>query len=236
MAPSLEIASDLIQIRTPAVSFHVLRDDNGLYLIDAGFISGWKHLQRALVARGWEKLPIIGILVTHGHLDHILNVAEIAERTGAWIAAPRLDLPHYAGQPHYRNLARVTGFLEALGRPILGFKSFSPDRLLDDGDEIDVWHGLRAVHLPGHTAGHTGFYCERLRLLFAADLFASHSWCARIPPAIFSSETKKIPASLAKALQLDLTGVLPNHADRASPEVHLERLRILHRRLRSSFT
>jgi glyoxylase-like metal-dependent hydrolase (beta-lactamase superfamily II) len=73
MDTALELSSDLLQIRTPAVNFHVLRANNGLYLINAGFISGRKYLQRALVDRGWEKLPIIGILVTHGHLDHILN-------------------------------------------------------------------------------------------------------------------------------------------------------------------
>lgn len=227
MALTAVIPDDVLRVRTPGVNFHVLRDKNGLYLIDAGFIGGWTYFQGALRKRGWEKEPIVGILVTHGHLDHILNVGKFVEKTGAWVAAPRLDLPYYSGHPRDRGLPRVTGVLEAIGRPLLGFSSFTPDRLLDDGDHLDLWHGLRALHLPGHTAGHTGFYCEKLGLLFSADLFASYQTAAHLPPAIFNSEPSEIPASVAKALELELSGVLPNHGDGADPEIHLSRLRAL---------
>jgi len=218
---------DILQVRGGAVNFHVLRDASGLYLLDAGFVGGRGFLQRALRKRGWESEPIRGIIVTHGHLDHILNVAAIARETGAWIAAPRLDADHYAGHPEYHGLACVTGCLESIGRPLLSFEPFVPDRWLDDGDFFNVWHGLRAVHLPGHTLGHMGFYCERLKLLFSADLFASYRHFSHFPPAILNSAPKQLWESVATALALDLAGVLPNHCDRATPEEHLRRLRQL---------
>jgi len=216
------LPTDVLQVRAPALNFYVLRDAAGLYLLDAGFIGGRFLLRRALRRRGWDREPIRGIIVTHGHLDHILNVAPLARETGAWIAAPRLDADHYAGRPSYRGWARVTGCLESIGRPVLSFRPFVPDRWLDDGDYIDVWQGLRAVHLPGHTHGHMGFYCERLRLLFSADLFASYG-VARFPPGIFNSAPEQLPESAARALAIDLLGIIPNHCDRVSPEMHLNR-------------
>lgn len=231
MPSGFALANDILRVRTPGADFYVLRDGRGLYLIDAGFIGGRKHLHRALQERGWDKEPIVGIIATHGHLDHVLNIGALAEETGAWIAAPRLDLANYTGEATYRQWARVAGVLEAIGRPLLGFQPFSPARLLDDGDTLDIWHGLRAIHLPGHTAGHMGFYCESLRLLFTADLFASFSWSTHRPPAIFNSEPEQIPGSIAKALELDLAGVMPNHGDLQSSEVHLTRLRKLADRL-----
>ena len=140
----IALHADILPVRIPRLNFYVLRDSSGLYLLDAGFIGGRRLLQRALRARGWEREPIRGIIVTHGHLDHILNVAAIARETGAWIAAPRLDADHYSGHPHYCGAARFTGCLESLGRPLLSFQPFVPNRLLDDGDFLDVWHGLQA--------------------------------------------------------------------------------------------
>jgi glyoxylase-like metal-dependent hydrolase (beta-lactamase superfamily II) len=218
---------DILQVRAPALNFYVLRDATGLYLLDGGFIGGRWLLRRALRRRGWDRESIRGIIVTHGHLDHILNVSRIAQESGAWIAAPRLDADHFAGHPSYRGWAHVTGVLEGIGRPALTFLPFVPDRWLEDGDFLNAWHGLRAIHLPGHTHGHMGFYCERLRLLFSGDLFASYRGAAQFPPAIFNSEPSQLPASMVKALSLDLAGIIPNHCDHASPEEHLQRLRRL---------
>lgn len=219
--------SDYLQVRTAMVNFHVLKDASGLYLIDAGFVGGSRALHAALREASWDGIPIRGTIISHGHLDHILNVGRIAAETGAWIAASRGDLAHYQGEPVYPGLAKVTGWAEAIARPIMDFQPFTPDHWIEDGELLEIWDGLRVVHLPGHTDGHTGFYCEKQGLLFCSDLFASFGGFTHLPPRIFSSHPGTIPGSLAKALLLDLKGIIPNHADRASPETHLARLRKL---------
>jgi glyoxylase-like metal-dependent hydrolase (beta-lactamase superfamily II) len=217
---------DILAVRSPLVTFYVLRRRDSLFLIDAGFVGGVRLLRETLVQAGWESLPIKGILLTHGHLDHIFNAASLAEESGAWIAAPRLDARHLEGRYPYRGYSRVCGWMEALGRGLFPWKPFSVMRWIDDGTVI-LEAGLKAVHLPGHTAGHTGFLDEEQRQLFSADLFASFSRGGELPPPIFNSVPGEIPGSIAKALTFPLRGILPSHGDVSSPEKHLSRLRVL---------
>lgn len=217
----------MVQVRSPGVCFYVLRDSAGLYLLDGGFIGGRRFLTQALRLHGWENEPIRGIILTHGHLDHIFNVAALARDSGAWVAAPRLDQLHCEGRFPYRGIPRICGVLETGGRRLLGFEDFAVTRWFDDLAEFPIGPGLTAIHLPGHTDGHMGLYCEARKLLFCADLFASFSWISHYPPNFLNTHAEQIPASVAKALSLDLEGILPNHCDTATPAEHLRRLRIL---------
>jgi len=221
------VFDDLLQIRSPGVCFYALRDGDSVYVIDGGFIGGEKRLYAALRNHGWSDLPIRGILITHGHLDHVYNVAQLAAESNCWIFGPLLDEKHYEGRFNYRGMSRVCGWLESLCRSVFGYTRFRIDRFLADGDEIPIWGGLRAIHLPGHTDGHMGFYSAKRRLLFCGDLFASLGRFSHLPPNIFNSHPDMIPASINKSLALDLVAIAPNHCDNASYESHLFRLHAL---------
>lgn len=227
----MTVFDDLLAIRAAIVTFYVLKDAGGLYLIDTGFINGRRFLRRELKRRGWDHLPVRGILLTHGHLDHTMNAVWFARRYGAWIAGPRLDADHYLGKAKLRGLARVTTALEWLGRVCCRYQPFTPDKWIDPDEVLPIWGGLRAVHLPGHTAGHTAYYSESRKVLLGGDLINSFPYRSVAPPDIFNTFPEQIPAATAKAASLDLVGFFPNHGDDAPPGVHLRRLRGLSARL-----
>lgn len=218
---------DLLIVRGFDYAIYVLRDGDALYVLDPGFLGGAAVLRRGLTVRGWDKLSLKGILITHAHIDHILNVATMVKETGAWVAVPQLDLPRIEGEYRYRGAARICGVLETTAKRLLGYQTFPVDRWLDDQADLPIWDGLRAVHLPGHTEGHMGFFSESRQILFSGDLFASRGTNAQLPPRVFNSQPELIPASVERARSPNLTGVLPYHCDRATPAEHLARLRRL---------
>jgi glyoxylase-like metal-dependent hydrolase (beta-lactamase superfamily II) len=220
------LAGSCIAVRNFIVTFHVLKGIDGLYLIDAGFIGGLKALRLALRKRGWDGLPIRGIILTHGHLDHTLNVAALAERAGAWVAAPRLDEAHIAGTHRYGGWSLVCGLAERFGRALLGYRVPHVDHWFDDGDVLPGPLGLRAVHLPGHTVGHCGLHWPEQQVLFAGDLCSC--WLAAAwPPRMLNDSSAIMLDSLKKALAMDLQGVVLNHSCGQRPRSVLLKMRAL---------
>jgi hydroxyacylglutathione hydrolase len=99
------------------------------------------------------------MLVTHGHWDHLVGVADLREGTEA---------PVYMAADEAFMVARATEF----SPPGISVREFEPDVLLQ-GDETLELGGIsfETIRVPGHSPGHLAFATEGH--LFSGDvLFA----------------------------------------------------------------
>jgi glyoxylase-like metal-dependent hydrolase (beta-lactamase superfamily II) len=129
--------------------------------------------------------PIRWILVTHTHPDHSPGASKLAAATGAEL----LGQPPPAG--------RVQD------------KTFSPDRILRDGDVLETGEFLlRAVHTPGHASNHICYRHEATRWLFTGDHIMSGSTVVIDPP---DGNMKHYLESLQRLKELDLAALAPGH-------------------------
>jgi hydroxyacylglutathione hydrolase len=109
-------------------------------VVDPGWQGEGPRIEAALAGA-----RCVGILVTHGDIDHIGAVPEFAEATGAQVYAPADERAQLAREP---------------------------DVLLRGGEILEL-AGLvfETVRVPGHTLGHLAFYAQGA--LFSGDvLFA----------------------------------------------------------------
>ena len=198
-------------IQSLVVSCHLLVEGPEAVLIDTGLLNDTARIRRLLSRLQLPPSALRAILLTHGHLDHARNAASLFQWSGARIHAHPAEQPHLDGRYPYRGPSRWCGRLESIGRALLGHRRVTIHEPLHDGQVLPFWGGLRVVHLPGHTAGHCGFFSERHGLLFSGDLFASYRSRASLPPPIFNSLPELIPSSLERALRLDPRGMIPSH-------------------------
>ena len=101
------------------------------------------------------------MLVTHGDVDHLAAVADLAEGTGA---------PVHMAEEERERLERINDFLPP-GLTV-HLRPYTPEVLLQ-GDETLELAGLsfETVRVPGHSPAHLAFACEGS--LFSGDvLFA----------------------------------------------------------------
>lgn len=88
------------------------------------------------------KLDISIIILTHGHLDHTGALKEVKTATGASIAVHTADADNLDD--------KFLGFFLGVSYP----PPPPPDRLLEDGDKIDIGDlDLTVMHTPGHSPG-----------------------------------------------------------------------------------
>jgi glyoxylase-like metal-dependent hydrolase (beta-lactamase superfamily II) len=101
------------------------------------------------------------ILITHGHWDHLLGVADLAEGTGA---------PVYMAEDERALLEN----LPELVPPGVAARSYTADVFLK-GDETHELAGItfETLRVPGHSPGHLAYYADEC--LFSGDVLFSGS-------------------------------------------------------------
>jgi glyoxylase-like metal-dependent hydrolase (beta-lactamase superfamily II) len=201
-----QLRSDLYAVRGWIGWTHLLVTGRDIVLLDTGLFGDERRIRQAVASLGELKT----ILLTHGHLDHTANAAALQDWSGAKVYAPVGDEDHVAGTHRYRGVAHVCGWLEAAGRALLSYRPPRVDVWFRDGDELPFWGGLRAVGLPGHTAGHVGFLADRKRVFFPGDAFAV-SWRIVMPPGIFNTDSRQVRESFRKAVNVDADLFVPAH-------------------------
>jgi glyoxylase-like metal-dependent hydrolase (beta-lactamase superfamily II) len=110
---------------------------------EAAVIDPGDEADRILLALAQAKLTVKQIINTHGHFDHVGANKRMKAATGAPILIHALDAP---------MLSMLSRSAAAWG--MSAEDSPSPDRTIDEGDEIRVGLlRLQVIHTPGHTPG-----------------------------------------------------------------------------------
>jgi|Deesub1362A_J573_1020465.scaffolds.fasta_scaffold03044_6 glyoxylase-like metal-dependent hydrolase (beta-lactamase superfamily II) len=154
------------------------------------------------------RLKVEKIILTHAHFDHIGAAGDIKTRTGAEILLHRDDLETYK---YAKDQAVMFGFdIDDLP---------SPDRFLQEGDEIKIGKLIfKVLHTPGHSKGGICLYGEGI-LISGDTIFQGSVGRTDFP----GGSTQELASSFRRLLSLPKdTRILPGHGPETTVGIERE--------------
>lgn len=135
-----------------------------------------------------ESLTPKGILLTHGHFDHVMATALLKERFNCPVVISECDAEMI--NDDQKNMGAYMGY---------HVTPFTPDLFVNDGDVIDFEDfRIKVISTPGHTKGSVVYFINDV--LFTGDTLFKNS-VGRTD--LYGGNAVKLMNSLKKLCELD---------------------------------
>jgi glyoxylase-like metal-dependent hydrolase (beta-lactamase superfamily II) len=151
--------------------------NNTWVLVDTGLASSAPKIKRMAEHLFWPDVIPTGIVLTHGHFDHVGSLVKLADEWNIPVYAHFMERPYLTGQSSYPppdpavggGLMSTMSWMYPKG-PVNVGRHLS---ILPEDGTIPCLPEWRYIHTPGHAPGHISLFRDRDRVLLAGDAFVT---------------------------------------------------------------
>ncbi|MCD9199734.1 MBL fold metallo-hydrolase [Aeromicrobium wangtongii] len=177
---TMDAAPGVHCVTSAGTNLYVVPDDGAVTLVDAGLPRMWAETTQLLRSLGHTWHDVAGIVLTHGHFDHIGILARAAAEHGvpAWVhPGDRRIVQHpyryHPGRPRLlyplrypRSVPHLTSMVAAGALRVRGAEAVYS---FADGDALDLPGAPTVIATPGHTDGHCAIRMPSRDVIFTGD-------------------------------------------------------------------
>ena len=220
------VAPDVFRLRTMMVNLYFVRDSaSGEWvLVDTG-MPGFTGRIRREAERLFGTRPR-AIVLTHGHMDHVGAVRQLADAWGVPVYAHPLELPYLTGRSKYPPPDPTVGGTQSWVSPLLSRGPIdlgSRVHMLPQGGAVPGLARWQWLLTCGHSPGHVSLFRESDRTLIAGDavvttrqesmlsaMFEVPTFVSR-PPAYFTPDWQSARRSVETLAALEPDVLVTGH-------------------------
>jgi glyoxylase-like metal-dependent hydrolase (beta-lactamase superfamily II) len=163
----MEIFPQLHWLNGGSSNAYLAEDDDGFVLVDSG-MPGRIDVAGYLDQLGHPPQAITHILLTHADIDHVGNLAQIQQQSGATVyASPQsAELIAKAESPSHNNR-----LMKWVVDTFIRYQPVAPEHIhvIEHGTRLPILDGIQVIAAPGHTPDQIVFYSQARGILFAGD-------------------------------------------------------------------
>jgi glyoxylase-like metal-dependent hydrolase (beta-lactamase superfamily II) len=242
MAGFVESAPNVAWMRCGIVNVAALGDRSRWILVDTGLNGYATVIREAAEARFGSGSRPAGILLTHGHFDHVGSLEPLLEAWDVPVYAHELEFPNLSGRSSYPPPDPLVG-----GGVFAVLSRLYPRGPIDIGPRLVAlpsdgsvpgapgWHW---VHTPGHTPGHVSLMRDEDRCLVSGDAVITTKQESMIavltqrpelhgPPAYYTQDWSSARESVRRIAALAPDIIVAGHGQPMSGPAMRERLYVL---------
>jgi glyoxylase-like metal-dependent hydrolase (beta-lactamase superfamily II) len=222
-----DVGPGVHRLRRAATNLYLVEVGDRILLIDAGLPQMWRELSRAMAHLGKSPADVAGVLLTHGHFDHVGMGSRIQREWDVPVWVHRSDSA-LARHPYryQREQSRVLFPLRhPASLPILGRMAAAGAlwvRGVKGVESVDIGADLpggpQLLATPGHTFGHVAVHFpDRDTLIVGDALVTLDPYTGRVGPRIVpgaaTANTELARRSLTTLVDTRARVVLPGHGE-----------------------
>lgn len=221
----VRVDDDVFLCRGRDVNWVLLREGSDLTLVDSGYPAYAPVVEQSIREIGSRPEDVRGIVVTHGHVDHIGGLDHFHRRYDVPVFAHPVEVPHVRRE-RLEQATPAQVFRNAHRRGVLAWSlritragalrqvAFPDVQPLVPGEPLDLPGRPVAVPTPGHTSGHTAYLVPSAGAVATGDgLCTGHAIAPRTGPQVLARMFQHGDdlAGLDPLEGLDTDTVLPGH-------------------------
>ncbi|MBA4687581.1 MAG: MBL fold metallo-hydrolase [Candidatus Galacturonibacter soehngenii] len=199
----------------------VLKNENDLTLIDAGYPQSLTMLEKAFCEKDLDINQLRKVIITHHDVDHMGGVMELLNKYPKVEAfCSKKELPYVMGVKKSPRIREYERLYEKLGQKakednkryiemLQKVNSLERANVLVEQDRI--YEDVIVLETPGHMEGHLSLYVEASNTLICGDLLISEEGVLDIATKEFVIDKEAEIQSLRKVLPYPIVKLICYH-------------------------